>query len=131
MFAVSTIYWISSVVVTFLVITDWFSNADPNKLNSPSWLTMFSAILLINVSILHTPHHLERASRLRCPDFDQYILTDGVVVWRAWVLCADQSRVILMVPVVTLTVNSCALPSFPGSIPASSHLSSPLPNEMF
>ena len=50
---------------------------------------------------------------LTCSSLDQYIITDGVVVWRAWVLCADQSTTVLMVPVVTLIINFCAPCSFP------------------
>ncbi|KAI0305705.1 hypothetical protein B0F90DRAFT_1094489 [Multifurca ochricompacta] len=82
MFALSTLYWILSLAVTFLVFRAWFSNLDPNTHQPPNWLPMFSAIVLLN-----------------------YILTDGVVVWRAWVLCPDQSKAILMVPVVTLVIN--------------------------
>jgi hypothetical protein len=55
MFTFSTIYWISSVVVTVSVITAWFSGLDPNTHNPPNWLPMFSSILLINVS--HTESH--------------------------------------------------------------------------
>ncbi|KAH9978637.1 hypothetical protein BGW80DRAFT_1165079 [Lactifluus volemus] len=84
MFILSTIYWILSVAATFVLITDWFSSLDPKTIPDPaSWLPMFNAILLIN-----------------------YILTDGVVAWRAWVLCPEQSKVILMIPIVTLVINS-------------------------
>jgi hypothetical protein len=51
---------------------------------------------------------------LTCSSLDQYIITDGVVVWRAWVLCADQSTTVRIVPVVTLIINFCAPSSFPG-----------------
>jgi hypothetical protein len=34
---------------------------------------------------------------------------DGVVVWRAWVLCPDQSRVVLKIPVVMLVINAGTL----------------------
>jgi len=78
MFALSTMYWILSVVITFLVIDTYIGTRI-----APDWLPMFSAILLIN-----------------------YIITDGVVVWRAWVLCSDQSRVALMIPVVMLAINT-------------------------
>ncbi|KAI0254091.1 hypothetical protein BJV78DRAFT_1371651 [Lactifluus subvellereus] len=82
MFALSTMYWISSVVITFWTIVAWFSRLDPSTHNPPGWLPMVNAVLLIN-----------------------YIITDGVVVWRAWVLCADQSTAVLMIPVVTLIIN--------------------------
>ncbi|KAH9998433.1 hypothetical protein BJV74DRAFT_904642 [Russula compacta] len=83
MFVLSTMYWILSIVITFLEIKAWFSELDPATHDPPDWLPMFSAILLIN-----------------------YILTDGVVVWRAWVLCSDQSRALLMVPIVFLAINT-------------------------
>jgi hypothetical protein len=41
----------------------------------------------------------------------QYIITDGVIVWRAWVLCSDHSKIVLMIPVVMLAINTGALSS--------------------
>ncbi|KAF8482914.1 hypothetical protein DFH94DRAFT_627208 [Russula ochroleuca] len=76
-FALSTIYWVLSVVVTFLVIRAWFSELDPATHSAPTWLPMLSAILLVNL-----------------------IVTDGVVVWRAWVICSDVNKAILMTPVL-------------------------------
>jgi len=83
MFALSSMYWIMSVVVTFIVIDVWHSQFDPVTRNPPDWLPMFSALLLVN-----------------------YIVTDGVVVWRAWVLCSDQNRVVLVLPVIMLGLNT-------------------------
>jgi len=51
MFALSSMYWIMSVVVTFIVIDVWQSQFDPVPRNPPVWLPMFSALLLINVSV--------------------------------------------------------------------------------
>ena len=44
---------------------------------------------------------------LRFPDFfdQQFIITDGVVVWRAWVICSDLNKAILMTPVVILALD--------------------------
>jgi hypothetical protein len=56
MFTLSTIYWVLSVVVTFLVIKARVStvtgdpNPGPATRPESSWLTMFNAILLVNVS---------------------------------------------------------------------------------
>ncbi|KAI9508219.1 hypothetical protein F5148DRAFT_980146 [Russula earlei] len=83
MFVLSSIYWISSVVVTFMVIDAWFSELDPATHQAPDWLPMFSAVLLVN-----------------------YTLADVVVVWRAWVLCSEQHRAILIAPVVCLVLNA-------------------------
>ncbi|KAI0254124.1 hypothetical protein BJV78DRAFT_1280511 [Lactifluus subvellereus] len=86
MFALSTIHWISFVVPPFWIIADWFSTLDPSTHNPPGWVSTFptvcNTVLIIN-----------------------YIITDGVVVWRTWVLCADQSTAVLMIPVVTLIIN--------------------------
>jgi hypothetical protein len=50
MFMLSTVYWVVSVVFTFLTMRAWFSELDPATHSPPSWLPMFSAILLVNVS---------------------------------------------------------------------------------
>jgi len=83
MFVLSTVYWVLSVIVTFLVINAWFSKLDPATHDPPNWLPMFNAIILVN-----------------------YTLADVVVVWRAWVLCADCGRAFLMMPVVCLAINA-------------------------
>jgi uncharacterized RDD family membrane protein YckC len=48
MFGLSTVYWILSVIVTFLVLDSdaWFTGIRGPQI----WLPMFSTILLINVS---------------------------------------------------------------------------------
>jgi hypothetical protein len=71
MFTLSTIYWVFSVVETFLIIRAWFSELDPATHSPPDWLPMFSAVLLANVSNLtklffftaamHHPHDLTRS----------------------------------------------------------------------
>ena len=54
MFVLSTVYWILSVVVTFLVL----DARSTGTRGPPIWLPMFSTILLVNVSIVQTsPHH--------------------------------------------------------------------------
>lgn|SRR6266850_1807837 len=50
MFVLSTVYWILSVTVTFLVL-DLVSDARSTGVRGPQiWLPMFSTILLVNVS---------------------------------------------------------------------------------
>ncbi|KAI0263148.1 hypothetical protein BGY98DRAFT_695802 [Russula aff. rugulosa BPL654] len=85
MFVLSTVYWVVSVVMTFLVMRAWFSELDPATHSPPDWLPMFSAILLVN-----------------------FLIADGVVVWRAWVICSGQNRAILMTPVVSLAIDGLA-----------------------
>jgi len=100
MFALTTMYWIVSIVFTFLKIDLWNTivttcygsqnayscivrEADTNHiLMTTHWLEMFYDILFVN-----------------------FIIADGVLVWRAWVLCSDQSRIVLRFPVVILGIN--------------------------
>ena len=41
----------------------------------------------------------------------QYALTDGVVVWRAWVICRDDHRKLLTAPTAMFILTIRALPS--------------------
>ena len=52
MFALSTMFWIVSVVVTFLIIGVYTGSRN----HGPNWLPMFSAILLVNVSTVLVPY---------------------------------------------------------------------------
>ncbi|KAE9398310.1 hypothetical protein BT96DRAFT_1020176 [Gymnopus androsaceus JB14] len=76
MYIISTVHWSLSVANTILTFkNDFISPA----LDVSFYLPLFNAIILIN-----------------------YFLTDGVVVWRAWVLCNDQSRGVLKIPIALL-----------------------------
>ncbi|KIK53789.1 hypothetical protein GYMLUDRAFT_250113 [Collybiopsis luxurians FD-317 M1] len=74
MFLLSTAYWIASLSTLIQFFQAWFLSADPDTQKTPHYLFFFNALMLVN-----------------------YILTDGVVVWRAWVLChADGKRALIM-----------------------------------
>jgi len=96
------VHWIISVVFTFLSVDSCndattacfgsdsafdclLSSMPETCLPMTNWLVMFGNMLFVN-----------------------FIIADGVVVWRAWVLCSDQSRVVLMIPVVMLAINTVA-----------------------
>ncbi|KAL5504107.1 hypothetical protein ACEPAH_8180 [Sanghuangporus vaninii] len=86
MFLLSTTYWVSSVgneISTLVVI---FSSSPDRLTVWSSLFTLFNSLLLIN-----------------------YVLTDGVVVWRAWVLCKDGSKKILIVPLFLLLCTSLSV----------------------
>jgi len=100
MFALMTVYWILCVVFTLLLVDVWdniftacYGSDNPlfcivhkvqaNHMPMGTWMAMFADILLVN-----------------------YIIADGVVIWRAWALCPDQSRVVLKIPVVALGINT-------------------------
>src|ERR1700733_11230477 len=87
MFALSTIYWVMFVVITFLVRA-WFR--DPATHSPPNWLPMFTPVLLVK----------------------KRLITDGAVIWRACVICSDQNKATLMTPVVILAVDSRTSPAF-------------------
>ncbi|KIK60227.1 hypothetical protein GYMLUDRAFT_226282 [Collybiopsis luxurians FD-317 M1] len=65
MFIQSTASWIASVAILFESIQVWFLSPDPDAGITPNYITFFNALMSVN-----------------------YVLTDGVVLWRAWVLCS-------------------------------------------
>ncbi|KAF5388957.1 hypothetical protein D9757_005028 [Collybiopsis confluens] len=66
MFILSTAYWIMSIASLFQVYKARFLNTDPNSERANTeFLQLANALMLVN-----------------------YLLTDGVVVWRSWVLCS-------------------------------------------
>jgi cell division protein FtsW (lipid II flippase) len=60
MFVLSTMFWIASVVITFLII-NVYNGSSRNSSNN--WLPMFSAILLVNVSTVLVPYIAPRIVR--------------------------------------------------------------------
>ncbi|KAJ4478419.1 hypothetical protein J3R30DRAFT_3404464 [Lentinula aciculospora] len=74
MFLLSTMYWIASISTLIQLIQAWFIASDPDAQSTPDYLPLFSALVLVN-----------------------YALTDGVVVWRAWVLCSVDGTKSLMI----------------------------------
>ncbi|KAH7874894.1 uncharacterized protein C8R40DRAFT_234503 [Lentinula edodes] len=74
MFLLSTANWIASISTLIQLLQAWFLAPDPDSRSVPTYLPFFSALILVN-----------------------YILTDGVVVWRAWVLCSvDGTKSLMM-----------------------------------
>ncbi|KAJ3926606.1 MAG: hypothetical protein NXY57DRAFT_905376, partial [Lentinula lateritia] len=74
MFLLSTVYWIVSVSTLIQLIQVWFLASDPDAHSAPNYLPILNALALVN-----------------------YIITDGVVVWRAWVLCSgDGTKALIM-----------------------------------
>ncbi|KAE9406662.1 hypothetical protein BT96DRAFT_875290 [Gymnopus androsaceus JB14] len=85
MYIISSVDWALSVVNVIQDIQFWFLSITPED-NPPNFIPVFNAICLIN-----------------------YFLTDGVVVWRAWVLCSDQSRRALSIPIILLICLSLSI----------------------
>ncbi|KAJ3848540.1 hypothetical protein EV368DRAFT_49114, partial [Lentinula lateritia] len=74
MFLLSTVYWIASVSTLIQLIQVWFLASDPDAHSAPNYLPILNALAFVN-----------------------YIITDGVVVWRAWVLCSgDGTKALTM-----------------------------------
>jgi len=74
MYIMCTTHWCLSVANTIMVYKNDF--VSPTSVEVSLYLTLFTTIILVN-----------------------YFLTDGVVVWRAWVLCSDRSRWLLKIPI--------------------------------
>ncbi|KAI9433163.1 hypothetical protein H4582DRAFT_2101774 [Lactarius indigo] len=84
MFSLSTAYLVVSIVDLIIIIKTWYLVVDPSDVTrSPTetLLTLFNAFAPVN-----------------------YSLTDGVVVWRAWIICRDESRKLLRAPIVMLVL---------------------------
>ncbi|KAJ3989531.1 hypothetical protein F5890DRAFT_1451684 [Lentinula detonsa] len=73
MFLMSTIHWTASIVTLIRIIQVWFLALDPDAQKPPNFLPLFNVLILVN-----------------------FFLSDGVVVWRAWVLCSVDGTKILM-----------------------------------
>ncbi|KAJ3848539.1 hypothetical protein EV368DRAFT_68192 [Lentinula lateritia] len=74
MFLLSTVYWIASISTLIQLIQVWFLASDPDAHSAPNYLPILNALAFVN-----------------------YIITDGVVVWRAWVLCSgDGTKALTM-----------------------------------
>ncbi|KAL5504110.1 hypothetical protein ACEPAH_8183 [Sanghuangporus vaninii] len=86
MFLLSTAYWVTSVGSEISTLVDTFSSSPDRPTVWSNLFELFNSLLLIN-----------------------YVLTDGVVVWRAWVLCKDGSKKILMVPLFLLLCTSLSV----------------------
>lgn len=86
MFSLSTAYLAVSIADLIVLIKTWYLVVDLSESTGTSrptvnLLVLFNALAVIN-----------------------YSLTDGVVVWRAWVICRDESRKLLAAPIVMLVL---------------------------
>ncbi|KAH9027372.1 hypothetical protein EDB85DRAFT_2148513 [Lactarius pseudohatsudake] len=82
MFSLSTAYLAVSIVDLITLIKTWYLVLDvPDSIGTTrptvDLMDLFNALAVIN-----------------------YSLTDGVVVWRAWIICRDESRKLLIAPIV-------------------------------
>ncbi|KIK62789.1 hypothetical protein GYMLUDRAFT_84249 [Collybiopsis luxurians FD-317 M1] len=74
MFLLSTTYWLASISTLIQLFQAWFLSSDPDTQSPPRYIAFFSAIVAVN-----------------------FVLTDGVVIWRAWVLCSvDGTKALVM-----------------------------------
>ncbi|KAH9058881.1 hypothetical protein EDB83DRAFT_1008437 [Lactarius deliciosus] len=88
MFSLSTAYLAVSIADLITIIKTWYLVVDLSEsagTRSPmeTLLVLFNALAPIN-----------------------YVLTDGVVVWRAWIICRDESRKLLRAPIVMLVLTT-------------------------
>ncbi|KAH9052655.1 hypothetical protein EDB87DRAFT_1835709 [Lactarius vividus] len=86
MFSLSTTYLAVSMADLIILIKTWYlvidlSESTGTRSPTETLLVLFNALAPIN-----------------------YVLTDGVVVWRAWIICRDESRKLLRAPIVMLVL---------------------------
>ncbi|KAH9052654.1 hypothetical protein EDB87DRAFT_1716837 [Lactarius vividus] len=86
MFSLSTVYLAVSIVDLITLIKTWYLVLDvPDSIGATrptvELMDLFNALAVIN-----------------------YSLTDGVVVWRAWIICRDECRKLLIAPLVMLVL---------------------------
>ncbi|KAI9433155.1 hypothetical protein H4582DRAFT_1008256 [Lactarius indigo] len=88
MFSLSTAYLAVSIVDLVTLIKTWYLVVDvPDSVGTTrpteNLLVLFNALTVIN-----------------------YSLTDGVVVWRAWTICRDEYRKLLIAPIVMFVLTT-------------------------
>ncbi|KAK0499654.1 hypothetical protein EDD18DRAFT_1329813 [Armillaria luteobubalina] len=83
MFSLSTAYWILSVYHIVLLITT-------------------SSVHGLSLDNIASTYGMQQGTLMNSVVLLNYLLTDGVVVWRAWVLCHDEYRKSLILPFVFL-----------------------------
>ena len=93
MFILSTIYWLFGVAG----FMEHLKHVPFTLRSFQYWSGLMNALLLTNVCLL--VHFVRGTYAKYCL---QYVLTDGVVIWRAWVLCFDDYP-------KTLILNCCLL----------------------
>lgn len=102
MFLLTTAYWTVSFasVVQNIRLSLLTSEPHDGSLSEPLW----NAIVLVNVRIISA--YVSTADH----GDSQYIITDGVVVWRAWILCQDSivCKRMLFVSLFFLAWTACA-----------------------
>ncbi|KAH9022351.1 hypothetical protein EDB83DRAFT_85428 [Lactarius deliciosus] len=86
MFSLSTAYLAVSITDLIILIKTWYLVVDVSdsasiKRPTEDLMVLFNALVVINC-----------------------VLTDGVVVWRAWTICRDESRKLLIAPIVMLVL---------------------------
>ncbi|KAJ6594329.1 hypothetical protein B0H19DRAFT_1095022 [Mycena capillaripes] len=90
MYMVSASYWIFSCIY----LADWMrrymklpiTGVDPGLDGIEHWYVMFNAIIIVN-----------------------YVLSDGIVVWRAWVICLRNHRKYMCIPFFFLSLTAVAV----------------------
>ena len=103
MFCLSTAYW--GVSVPNIIVKVQTSLASGETTAAAPWMItfqLFNALILINVC--DDSCRAEFGHRANVLYFTKYVLADGVVVWRAWVLCHETSGRLLLIPFISLLI---------------------------
>ena len=105
-FVLSTAYWIIQFVEQMVRIRTYFIHPDErHDRNITHFSTLFNAIILLNVSSYIHLFHTATATHTIHHDI-QYIISDSIVVWRAYALCREDYRRILYLPIFLLSLTT-------------------------
>ncbi|KAN0137626.1 hypothetical protein V8E53_004677 [Lactarius tabidus] len=87
MFSLSTAYLAVSMAILIILIKTWYLILDYSNSAHETSPTNGLLVLCSDLAVIN------------------YALTDGVVVWRAWVICRDESRKLLIASTLMLVLS--------------------------
>ncbi|KAI0260148.1 hypothetical protein BC834DRAFT_832258 [Gloeopeniophorella convolvens] len=85
MFVLSTLFWGLSVTSFLQYVIGWFVEDSTMAGALPGYILLVNSLVLIN-----------------------YLISDAVVVWRAWLLCREESKGLLMMSMLFLACSALA-----------------------
>ncbi len=95
-FLLSSIYWVLQFASVVVRVQTFLGLSKQHTLSEWTYyMNLFNAIVLINVCSCPSSFR----SGIWRPAVFQYLVSDGVVVWRAWVLCKEEFGKIVFIPV--------------------------------
>ncbi|KAJ7693353.1 hypothetical protein B0H17DRAFT_500069 [Mycena rosella] len=89
MYILSAAYWVYSIVDVAIRMQNYIDPANPGNNSSQStYRDIFNALILVN-----------------------YVLSDGIVIWRAWVICARDHRKYIYISIAFFLFTATIVPA--------------------